>query len=119
MITISLYAQEENCFLNDFEPKNAEVPSFVDQSKHTSSTTAIVTIDNADTLGKISKYILGNSIAAWLGNDIYNPTFLGHVDKLAPTLIRYPGGSWANYFFWDGIPDDLPEEGLYLASDGS
>ena len=110
LLFIPLYAQEEeNCFLEDFFPKNAEVPSFLEKDKTISPTTAIVTIDNADTLGKISQYIFGNAIAAWLGNDINNSTFLGHVDKLSPTLIRYPGGSWADIFFWDGVANNIPD----------
>lgn len=119
LFTIPLYAQKVNCFLYDFELKNAVVPNFIEQDKISSSTTATVTIDNADTLGKISKYILGNAIAVWVGNKINNPTFFGYVDKLSLPLIRNPGGSWSNYFFWNGIPMDLPEAGIYIASDSS
>jgi hypothetical protein len=119
LFSISLYAQNENCFLYDFEPKNAIVPIFIEQDKISSSPTAAVTTDDADTLGKISKYILGNAIAVWVGNKINNPTFLGYVDKLSLPLIRYPGGSWSNYFFWNGIPKDLPKAGIYIASDSS
>jgi hypothetical protein len=98
----------ENCFLADFELKSATIPSYEDVEMTTEAATVIVTVNTADTLGKVSKYILGNALAAWLGNDVNNPVLLGHLQKLSPTLIRYPGGSWADIFFWSGNPGDLP-----------
>jgi hypothetical protein len=67
----------------------------------------IVTI-NDDTLGKISKYVFGNAIAAWAGAHD-NPTLVEGVELLAPTLIRFPGGSWSNGYFWNGVPSDVPD----------
>ncbi len=104
-----VFAQDPvNCFLKDFEPKSATIPPFEEVEKTTETATVIITINTADTLGKISKYIFGNALAAWLGNDVNNPVLLGHLQKLAPTLIRYPGGSWADIFFWSENPGDLP-----------
>jgi hypothetical protein len=97
-----------NCFLADFEPKSASIPPYEDVEKTTKAVLVTVTLNTADTLGKVSKYIFGNALAAWLGNDVINPVLLGHLQKLAPTLIRYPGGSWADIFFWNGHPGDLP-----------
>jgi hypothetical protein len=99
-----------NCFLEDFELKSATIPPYEDVAKTTEAATVTVTINAADTLGKISKYILGNALAVWLGNDVINPVLLGHLQKLSPTLIRYPGGSWADIFFWSGNPGDLPSQ---------
>ncbi len=62
--------------------------------------TVTVTI-NGDTLGKISKYVFGNAIAAWAGAHD-NPTFVEGAKFLAPTLIRFPGGSWSDGYFWNG-----------------
>jgi hypothetical protein len=97
----------QNCFLNDFELKTAEIPDAVDVEKPVEPASVIVTMTD-DTLGKISKYVFGNAIAAWCGAH-NNPTLVEGIEHLAPTLIRFPGGSWSNGYFWDGLPSDLPD----------
>jgi len=106
---ISLFGQTNpNCFLEDFQPKNAVIPPYEDADQTSLAPTMTVTIFPSDTLAKVSKYIFGNAIASWLGSSIYNSVLIGHLQKLSPTLIRYPGGSWADIFFWNGDPGDLP-----------
>jgi len=105
----TIFGQDsDNCFLEDFEPKKAIIPPHQDFDKTSESASVTITINTADTIGKVSKYIFGNALAAWLGNDVYDPVLIGHLQKLAPTLIRYPGGSWSDIFFWNGNPGDLP-----------
>ena len=107
-ISSIIYGQSsENCFLNDFELKTAEIPQSVDAEKPVEPASVFVTI-GADTLGEISKYVFGNAIAAWAGAHD-NPLFVEGVKLLAPTLIRFPGGSWSNGYFWNGVPDDVPD----------
>lgn len=105
---ISLFAQNANCFLEDFAPKNATIPISVSASKTSSVPTVTVTL-TADTLGKISKYVFGNAIAVWMGNNTGSTTFVKNVQTLNPSLIRFPGGSWSNIFFWNGKPTDAPD----------
>lgn len=107
--SISLFAQdEENCFLYDFEPKRATIPIYEDVEKTTETPTVTFTIKTADTLGKVSKYVFGNAVAVWVGQDQNNRTLVDHLKKLAPTFIRFPGGSWSDIYFWNGNPGDLP-----------
>ena len=108
LVNINLYSQaNQNCFLDDFKLKTAEIPQSVTAEKTTDPATVTITI-NADTIGKISKYVFGNAIAAWAGAHD-NSTFVEGVKLLDPTLIRFPGGSWSNGYFWNGIPDDVPD----------
>jgi hypothetical protein len=104
----SLPAQNSNCFLEDFTPKNATIPISVSANKTVNSPTATVTL-SSDTLGKISKYVFGNAIAVWVGNNTDNATFVKNTQLLNPSLIRFPGGSWSNIFFWNGAPTDVPD----------
>jgi hypothetical protein len=108
VIASQLFAQNKNCFLEDFAPKNATLPTSVVANKTTSAPTVTVTL-TADTLGKISKYVFGNAIAVWVGNNTDNATFVKNTKLLNPSLIRFPGGSWSNIFFWNGRPTDLPD----------
>ncbi len=106
--SLSLFAQNENCFLEDFTPKTAVIPPSVVANKTTSTPTVTVTL-TTDTLGKISKYVFGNAIAVWIGNITGETKFVKNTQLLNPSLIRFPGGSWSNIFFWDGAPSDVPD----------
>jgi hypothetical protein len=95
---LSFTQQNTNCFLDDFEPKTAIIPISESTSKTENPVTVTVTV-MADTLCKIPKYIFGNAIAAWMGNNTGSPVFVNHVKELNPALIRFPGGSWSDIFF--------------------
>ncbi len=105
---VSLFAQDTNCFLEDFEPKTATIPISEATKKTANATTATVTL-STDTLGKISKYVFGNAMAVWMGNNTGEAGFVENTQLLDPSLIRFPGGSWSNIFFWDGNPTDIPD----------
>lgn len=108
--TMTLLAQGgTNCFLQDAYPKTAVVPPFQDQAAVTATPNATVTILGKDTLGQVSNYVFGNAVAVWVGQDVNNPTVLGYLQTMSPTLIRYPGGSWSDYFFYGPNPGDLPD----------
>lgn len=104
----TLFAQNANCFLDDFAPKTAKIPISVTASKTTNTPTVTVTL-TTDTLGQISKYVFGNAIAVWCGNVTGEATFVKNTQLLNPSLIRFPGGSWSNIFFWNGAPSDVPD----------
>ena len=108
LLSINLFGQDSSCFLYDFKPKVAVIPSSVAAVKPTGNATVTITL-NGDTLGKISKYVFGNAIAAWYGSQT-DPLLLEATKKLAPTLIRFPGGSWSDGYFWNKkTPTDVPD----------
>lgn len=106
--TFFVFAQNTNCFLEDFTPKNASVPVSVSATKTIAPPTVTVTV-SADTLSKISKYVFGNAIACWVGNNTGESQFVENTKLLNPSLIRFPGGSWSDIFFWNGVPSDVPD----------
>ena len=105
----SLFGQDStNCFLNDFVPKQAVIPAYVDSTKPISSPTTTITINAADTIGRVSPYLLGNAVAVWVGQNVDNPTMVNWIKMLSPNLIRFPGGSWSDGYFFNALPADLP-----------
>jgi hypothetical protein len=98
----------ENCFLNDFQSKNATIPPFETDFRSTSISGVHVAINFNDTVLKVSKYIFGNAIAVWVSPDINNPAIINYLKKLSPSLVRFPGGSWSDIYFWNGNPGGLP-----------
>jgi hypothetical protein len=99
----------KNCFLNDYYPKYTTSPLCVDTIKPTADPTITVTINGSDTLGAVSPYIFGNAVAVWVGQDVNNPTLMEYLQLLSPQIIRYPGGSWSDSFFWGDNPGDYPD----------
>lgn len=109
LVKSNIYGQSsENCFLNDFYPKIAVIPQSASAVKPVEPASVIVALQG-DTLGKISNYVFGNAIAAWTGGGYTDPTLIKNTNLLAPTLIRFPGGSWGDCYFWDGVPSDVPD----------
>jgi hypothetical protein len=109
LIYSGLYGQSDtsNCFLYDYKPDTAVIPVSVVAEKPAERPSVKVSF-TGDTIGKISKYVFGNAIAAWAGAHD-NPTLVEGVEFLAPALIRFPGGSWSNGYFFNGVPSDVPD----------
>jgi hypothetical protein len=109
MINLHLHGQSDtsNCFLYDYEPDTAIIPESVAAEKPAGSPSIKITL-TGDTIGKVSRYVFGNAIAAWAGAH-NNPELVEGVGLLAPTLIRFPGGSWSNGYFFNGVPTDVPD----------
>lgn len=97
-----------SCFLLDFTAKDAVIPPYENYARTTTVPTVTLNIDYNDTVSEVSKYIFGNAVAVWVSPNINNPTVIGHLEKLMPSLIRFPGGSWSDVYFWNGNPGDLP-----------
>jgi hypothetical protein len=109
VVSLQNFAQQSgNCFLEDFEPITAVIPVSDSSEKLTQKPTVTVSVID-DTIAPISKYIFGNAIASWMGNNTGSPVFVKHVQELNPSLIRFPGGSWGDIFFFNGRPGDLPD----------
>jgi hypothetical protein len=102
-----LSGQENNCFLKDFNPKTVVIPAAVDAVKPTAKASVKISLKN-DTIGKVSKYVYGNAIVAWSGAHT-DPSFVEGVKLLQPSLIRFPGGSWADGWFLNKVPTDVPD----------
>ncbi len=104
-----LFGQSKvDCFLKDFEPKPAVIPPNADAEKTLEAATVSVTINTTDTLARVSKYIFGNAVAVWVKANVNNPVVDKYLNLLSPAILRFPGGSWSNIYFWDKDPGDLP-----------
>src|SRR5665647_1266860 len=107
LINSNLLGQVNNCFLYDYQPKAFVKPPSVSSLKPTQANTVILRLKN-DTICKVSKYVFGNAVAAWNGS--YTDAALINATKImAPTLIRFPGGTWSDGWFMDKVPTDVPD----------
>lgn len=101
-------------FLDDWAPKNFTAPSYDDVPKPTADATAFVTIDASNVITKIPKSITGQNANIWMSQIVTEAPLMNHIANLHPNVIRFPGGSISDIFFWNAQknqpPADAPSE---------
>ncbi|MDB5149144.1 MAG: alpha-L-arabinofuranosidase, partial [Mucilaginibacter sp.] len=102
-------------FLDDWQGKTFTKPATVDAAKPTASTSITVTADFSQVISKVSKYLFGNNINPFTGQYTDAGT-VSNITNLSPNIIRAPGGSLSDIYFWDlpayGKPADVPDHPL-------
>src|SRR5690606_24101702 len=108
-------------FLDDWQPKTFEAPSFSEMNMPEASTTVQVTMDVADIITKIPDAIFGQNANSWMSQIVTEPALMNHLTALRAGMIRFPGGSISDLYFWNANPGqrpaDAPEE--LIGSDGN
>ncbi len=102
----NIFAQA--AFHDGYVKKTAETPLYREMSKPTASATATVTVNAGDTLAAVSKYMYGANSNPYIGKIDQNTTLIGYLNQLSPNIIRLPGGSLSDVFFWNASPGSLP-----------
>ncbi|HUM66367.1 MAG TPA: alpha-L-arabinofuranosidase, partial [Chitinophagaceae bacterium] len=107
-------------FLDDWQPKTFTTPSFSAGSTPV-NTTSTVTIETGSVITKIPRSIAGNNSNLWMGQIVTEPILVNHIKQLKPHILRFPGGSISDIFFWNAQknmpPADVP--GQLVKADGS
>lgn len=98
----------ENPFMTGYRAKNAVAPAYKKMQKPASDATVTVSVTPTDTLAEVSPYIYGVNSNPYIGNIDQEKTLIGYLKKLSPNIIRLPGGSLSDVFFWDASPGHLP-----------
>ena len=110
--SLSAKAQDPGFFLTDWQPKNIISPAYNDVAKPGTSPTTTVNIDVNSVVTKVSKYLFGNNSNPYMGQLVTEPALLNYLKDLSPNVIRAPGGSISDiYFFNTGTvpPADIPD----------
>lgn len=99
-------------FLDDWQPKFANSPQYVNTPQPADAATVVVTVDLNDKITKVSKYIYGNNAVPWAGKMNNDANLVKHIKNLSPNVLRWPGGNLSNEHFWDAVegkgPTDIP-----------
>lgn len=108
----------QDCFLFDWKPKDITISNYVLKTLPTSTPTSIVTIDPTNVLSYVSKYVFGHNAHTWAGKYNSISYFTANVKNLNPGVIRFPGGSLSDSYFWNATnratcPVDLPPTHVY------
>jgi alpha-L-arabinofuranosidase len=107
-------------FLDDWQPKTFTAPAYSGGSKP-AATSATVTIEAGSVITKIPRSIAGNNSNLWMTQITTETNLLNHINQLKPHIIRFPGGSISDVFFWNAQknlpPADAPPQ--LTKADGS
>jgi len=112
-LTPILYGQTgQGFFLDGWQSKVISSPESDDVFVPADQVTVAVTIDYNDTLTKISPYLFGDNANTWTGCMSDNATLMKHMADRNMGVLRGPGGSISDVFFWNRNvnqrPDDVP-----------
>ena len=97
-------------FLDNWTPKNFAVPSFTDTAVPAATANVFVTIDATKITTKIPSSIFSHNANIWMTQMVTEPTLMNHLKNLKPNVIRFPGGSLSDLYFWNALPNQKPSD---------
>lgn len=107
-------------FMDDWQPLNFTKPSFRDTTASAAGAFT-VTIDPSSIITKIPRSLFGNNANIWMTQMVTEASLMTHLTNLRPHIIRFPGGSISDVFFWNAnnhvAPSDAPD--MLVKADGS
>src|SRR5690606_31544547 len=96
-------------FLDGWMPKNFTTPAFTDTTLP-GATTYVVTIDASKIITKIPSSVYGQNSNLWMTQMVTEAPLMNHIKNLEPNIIRFPGGSISDMFFWNAQTNENPPD---------
>ncbi len=107
-------------FMNNWVPKTFAVPAtFTNRVAPTAAADAIITINTGEVVTKIAPTFFGNNANTWIGQVGTDALFTSQLNTFAPRIIRAPGGSLSDVYFFNGPKDVPPADAPDTLLDGS
>jgi len=97
-------------FLDNWAPKNYTVPSYIDTPKPSPSANVFVTIDASKIVTKVPSSVFGHNANIWMTQLVTEAPLMTHLTNLKPNVIRFPGGSISDVFFWNANVNQPPAD---------
>jgi hypothetical protein len=103
-------------FMNNWAPRTWAGPGDSGTSPLSSSgpVSDSLTINVNQVLAKVPPTVFGNNSNLWMGQIVTQANLMQYITDLSPNIIRGPGGSISDVYFWDGTaanpaPADVPD----------
>lgn len=93
--------QDAGFFLDSWKEKSAVVPGFESVAKPVAVPTVTITVDMDQKMNRVPEYIFGNNAVTWDNGLPYNTTAMTDLKNLDPHVLRWPGGSLSDNYFWN------------------
>jgi len=101
-------------FLDDWTPKTFAAPTSTTASVAATKPTDTINIDLNNVIAKVPKYLFGNNVNSWMGQIVdgtnSNPKLMGYLSDLHPNVLRFPGGSISDIYFWNSPLNTPPAD---------
>ncbi|HKP33043.1 MAG TPA: hypothetical protein VJT83_09955, partial [Chitinophagaceae bacterium] len=99
-------------FLDNWQPKNFVVPPYEEVAVPSAAASVFVTIDASKIVTKVPAPVFGNNANIWMTQMVTETSLMNNIKNLKPNVIRFPGGSISDMFFWNAVnhtnPPDVP-----------
>lgn len=107
-------------FLDDWQPKTFTTPSYSD-APLAGGIVNTVTVDASAIITKIPLAVFGHNAVWWMGPVAGDPAFVVPITNLHPHIIRFPGGSSSDAYFWNAQQDSKPSDApaMFTKDDGT
>ena len=97
-------------FMDDWEAKNFTIPASYTETPLASGANFSVTVDRSNVITKIPRSIAGNNANIWMSQMVTESSLMDHLTTLHPHIIRFPGGSLSDVFFWNAPVNTPPAD---------
>lgn len=101
-------AASQGFFLDDWQPRTFTAPSATTAATKPAVSSIVATVDLSKVITKVSKYIFGNNTNPYMGQYVTEPVLMNSLNALSPNILRFPGGSLSDIYFWNGITPQAP-----------
>lgn len=96
-------AGTQGFFLDGWKAKTFTAPTNTTAISKPSANGAVgVTVDLSQIITKTSSLLFGNNINPYMGQVIDQSALMNNITALSPNIIRAPGGSLSDVYFWNG-----------------
>lgn len=106
-------ASTQGFFLNNWQAKTWVAPSTKAAAKPSADGAVIVTVDVSKEITRVSSLEFGNNTNPFMGPISTVPVLINNISSLSPNILRFPGGSLSDIYFWDQsntAPADAPAQ---------
>lgn len=97
-------------FLDNWKERVFTIPSFEDIDAPALPGAIEVVVDASKVITKVPATVLGQNTVSYVENLSDDPDLMNHLQALSPKVIRFPGGSISDAYFWNRIMQDKPED---------
>lgn len=97
-------------FLDNWQPKSISNPAYTDIPQPKEPVTVSVKINFTDTITKIPRYVFGDNANLWTGTMADNKGLMKHIADRNIGVLRGPGGSISDVFFWNRNASERPAD---------
>jgi hypothetical protein len=103
-------------FLDDWVPATFTPPAYTGVSVPAAANTT-VTVNATSVITKIPRSAFGQNAVWWMGPVAGDQRFIDPITRLHPHIIRFPGGSTSDVYFWNAEQGNTPPDAPAMITD--